>query len=118
MGQLTFTLEHAVYKVTLVVRAVLPLVAALPVFLARDIVALELDFALVPGLTSVTVLQIVRPFTFVSGALRVYKRAVAVGHAVLPLTLVGVAVSLGHAALASHLIVLELAFITGSISPC
>ena len=95
----------------------MPFVASLAIFLALYVIAFKFYLSLAPGLTAVTVLKVVLPFSFVGRTLRVDKGAVAVGHAVLPLTLVGVAVGLRHATLASHFIVLELPLVFGAVSP-
>lgn len=116
--RLTFSAEHAVDKVTLVVAPILPLIATFAVFLSLKVVAFEFDFALAPGFAAVSVLQVVHPFAFVSRSLGVNERAVAICHSVCPLTLVCVTICLSHATLTRHLVVAELAFVLRTVCPC
>jgi hypothetical protein len=69
LKRLTFTLEHAVFKITFVVAAILPFIAALALFLAQDIVAFKFYFALAPCFATISVLEIIHPFTFVGRSL-------------------------------------------------
>ena len=95
----------------------MPLVATLAIFLALDVISFKFNLSLTPRLAPVSVLQIILPVSFVSRSLAVDERAVAVGHSVLPLALVSVAICLSHATLAGHLVVLELSFVLRSVRP-
>jgi len=113
----TATLELAVDELAFVVRSVLPVVSSLAVLLSGNVFAIELDLALLPGLVTNAVLQVIEPVTLVGGSLGVDEHTFAVGHVKAPLSLVNISVGLGHLALATHAVVLELALVLRAIGP-
>ena len=116
-GRLTLALEHAVDEVALVEAAVGPLVATAAVLLALVVLALKLDLAELPCLLAVSMLVVVHPFTFVSGALGVDECSATICHAVAPLALVNASVGLNHSTEPLHLIHRELALILRAVWP-
>lgn len=104
-------LENTVYEVAFIVASVGPFISAMAIFLTLVIFALEFNLAFIPGLAAISMLEIIDPIAVVGRALGVYKRAIAVRHAVRPLSLIHATVCLCHPAVAFHLVLPELALI-------
>lgn len=93
----TLSLEDAIYKVTFIEAAIGPFVASTTVFLALEVLAIELDLSLLPSFLSEAVLMVVHPISFISGALRVDESSATIGHTISPLSLINATVGLNHA---------------------
>ena len=85
--------------------------AALSCLLAVHKIAFEDDGVGVPGLLSLAVVDIVKPLSFIHGAVAVDEDAVAGSLAFLPFPLVDVSAGVGQSALAVEEAVLRLALV-------
>lgn len=122
VGTLTFSKEvsspagkFTVVEFSIIIGAVLPLVAAMPDLLSLKELAFEADLSVVPGLHAVAMLLVVLPLPITCPALRVNNAAVSVGHVVDPVTLINVTIGLDHAPAALHFVIAELADVLGSV---
>ena len=113
----TLTLEDRIFEVAFIKASVSPFVAAPTILLSLVILPLKLNLTKFPCLLAVSMLMVVHPVSFISGAFRVDESTATIGHAIAPLTLINASVCLDHAAQPLHLIVLELSLILGSIGP-
>ena len=110
-------MEDTVEEFSLIEATIGPLVPSLPILLALNIVAFELNLALAPRLAAIPMLKVVAPVAIVGGPLRVDEGALSVGHSIRPHALVYTPVCLGHASLPLHLVHDELAYVSGAILP-
>jgi len=104
-------IKLTVLKHAFVERPVGPIVLAFSLLAPLNVVAFKFYFSLAPGLFAEAVLKVIYPIPFISRALSVNKYSYAVGHVVLPLSLVDITVCLGHLSSALHLIFFELTLV-------
>ena len=110
--------EHTVIEVTVVVAAIGPLVATLAYFLAFHVLATELDLSKLPSFFSKSMLVVVDPLAITNATLCVNEAPIAIEHIVFPIALIDAAIGFSDTTLATSFVVLELADIARTISPC
>jgi hypothetical protein len=102
---LTFTLKLSFYEVTLVIAAI-EVESTLSCLLAIDEVTSIALGTHVPSLGTLTTLLVIEPLAFIERrALGIHENTVSVGFAVFPLTLIDVAVGMGHSTLTVNLLI-------------
>ena len=107
-------MEHTIDKLTWI-GAAFAGECALTGFFAVDEIALIFDFVIVPIFGSFAMLLIFFPVAFVEAALGVAEGAFAVSHAIHPLTLINISISMRHPTKAFKLPILSLTLIHSSI---
>jgi len=112
-GYITLTVEFAVNEITLVIAAILPLVATLSFLLSVCVVSLVFH-CLLNDFSTFAVLSIFFPLSIVSRVLTL-ENTMAISLVIGPLTLVQVSVGLGHATDSRHYIVVEHALVDATI---
>ena len=94
--------------------AIVPLKHASSILEAIDVAA-NIDRAIRPCFLALSMLFVLVPLAFIAGTVGMRVHSNALGHIIQPLTFVDVAVSVDQATAALSLVLLEPAFVNGSI---
>lgn len=81
------------------------------------IITLESDLTIVPSFLTVTMLQIVYPFTLVNASSCIHENTLTICHIACPVALIYITICLSHASNTAHYVINKHAFILGSITP-
>jgi len=105
----TIAIEHTILEFSFIVGAVGVLELATARALPLVVFALVLDGTVVPGLSTIAMLQILLPLAVARAPLLIHKNSVSVCHRILPEALVDVPVLANDSALPTEVIMFELA---------
>lgn len=110
-------MEAAVLEQAFVERSIGPFVLTFAFLAPLYVVAFKFNLACAPGLLAEAVLKVIYPLSLIGRTLSVNKYSHTVGHVVLPLSLIDIAVGLGHLPSALHFVDFELTLVIRTIRP-